>query len=97
METVKALLSAGADVHRKNDAGYARSPLSAFGKRVSFQSMVPNLLRRETALHLSSSNGHTTTVRALMVAGADVDCKRHKGYDHECVRPVSMLLTPKCA
>jgi ankyrin repeat protein len=33
-----------------------------------------------TALHIASRNGHTETVKALVMAGADVHCKSSDGY-----------------
>jgi hypothetical protein len=37
-------------------------------------------LRRSTALHYASLNGHTETAMALVKAGADVHCKDNDGY-----------------
>ncbi len=37
-------------------------------------------LRRNTALHIASWNGHTETALALVGAGADVHCKNNYGY-----------------
>jgi hypothetical protein len=38
------------------------------------------LLRRRTALHDASQNGHTETAMALVKAGADMRCKDSDGY-----------------
>jgi hypothetical protein len=37
-------------------------------------------LRRWTALHYASQNGHTETAKALVAVGADVHCKAEEGY-----------------
>ncbi len=37
-------------------------------------------LRRWTALHWASKEGHTETLKALVVAGADVHCEENDGY-----------------
>ncbi len=37
-------------------------------------------LRRWTALHLASQEGHTKKAKALVAAGADVHCKDNDGY-----------------
>ncbi len=38
------------------------------------------LLRRSTALHWASWEGHTETANALAAAGADVHCNTNDGY-----------------
>jgi hypothetical protein len=40
---------------------------------------------RLTALHDASLNGHTVTAKALVAAGADLQCEDNDGYGRGCV------------
>ncbi len=90
-ETAMVLVTAGADVHGKDNDGYGFSRLHA--RSVGFATVLggrsvhsgverqecPFGLCRRTALHSASQNGHTETAMALVKAGADVHCKANDG------------------
>jgi ankyrin repeat protein len=61
---VAALLEAGADTTRSDDAGEKKA-------RQTFALMMRNDARGRTALHLAAAAGHAGVVRLLMAAGAD--------------------------
>jgi hypothetical protein len=95
-ETAKAVLAAGADVHRKTDTGYgaggASGGISRVGRlptvkageilalKIACAARAHALPCRWTALHWASLKGHTETAMALLAAGADVHCQTEKGY-----------------
>ncbi len=105
-ETAMALVKAGADVHRKDNEGYAvrfsGCILASLGCHSAGRTVRPLgaerqdclfWLCRQTALHFASQNGHTETAMALVKAGADVHCKAKYGYGFSTLhRLVSGLL-----
>jgi ankyrin repeat protein len=79
-ETATALVTAGADVHCKNNNGYGVLGCTLVSVGVPHVRGGRSVLCRLTALHYASQNGHTATALALVKAGADVHRKANDGY-----------------
>lgn len=88
LEAVKQLLKQGADVQIENNSGETVLFGAANQEDMKILSVIINTgidlnhqekYYRQTALFTPAEVGHTTALRLLLKAGADVNCKSKKG------------------